>query len=286
MTVDKARILLAQAIDDPQLILVTGKGGVGKTTIAKLLVKLAHAAGIRALLIGFDNTSSKSVPGDLEQVTLEPDAVMIEYLETHGFGPLASKLVQSGVIDSVATAIPGIRDLLMLGKIKQLVNLRKWDLIVVDSPASGHALSLFSSPDGLINIASDGPIAKQSDDVINLLHDHQATGVVIVAIPEETPVQESIELHEAITAKLDMRVVSVIVNQIPKKPPLDCTNLDPGSAEWHACSFLSSKHEQASRQIERIRSAFEIPVVELPSVDPGLGSDDASTRLLMELLVP
>ncbi|WP_298336230.1 ArsA-related P-loop ATPase [Ferrimicrobium sp.] len=264
MQTAKARIILSELIGDPRLVLVTGKGGVGKSSVARLIALVAQTAGLKPLLVLFDEFGGES--DGIEQVILLPDAVMLEYLETHGFGPLAQRLLKSGVIDAVSTAIPGIRDLLVLAKIKQLVNSGIYDLVLVDAPASGHLLSLLSSPDGLGAIATDGPIASQSADVIALLRDQELTGVVLVTLPEETPVQETSEVYTNLTTLLATHVLSCVVNRMPAMVHrLD--DLMPGSAEDRANQYLTSRSDFAQAQVQVVRGLLPVPVFEFPFVE-------------------
>jgi|GEM_PF-3093484 anion-transporting ArsA/GET3 family ATPase len=274
----KARIILSELVGDPRLVLVTGKGGVGKSSIARLIAMIAEAASLKPLLVLFDEFGGAS--SGIEQVILLPDAVMLEYLETHGFGPLAQRLLKSGVIDAVSTAIPGIRDLLVLAKIKQLVNSGIYDLVLVDAPASGHLLSLLSSPDGLSAIASDGPIAQQSADVLELLRDQELTGVVLVTLPEETPVQETTEVYTHLTTSLATNVLSCIVNRMPAMVEVRSDLVD-GTAEQQANQYLASRSGFANKQARSIRELLGIPTFEFPYVE-GASQPSRAARFLYD----
>ncbi|ACU53207.1 Anion-transporting ATPase [Acidimicrobium ferrooxidans DSM 10331] len=263
MDVDTARIRLGALVGDPRLVIVTGKGGTGKTTVSLLVGLLAERAGLRPLVVHVDDAPRQHP--EVRAVTLRPEAVMLEYLETHGFGALAGRLVQAGVLDAVATAIPGIRDLLLLAKVKQLVNAATLDLVILDAPASGHALSLLSSPEGLADIASDGPIAQQSAEVIELLGDHDTTGALVVTIPEETPIAETRELLEALPTRADINVLSVVVNQMPLAPPAGSAR--PGSREATAASYLRQRWALAQTQLEGARDVLGARSFVLPHLD-------------------
>ncbi|SHE42805.1 Anion-transporting ATPase, ArsA/GET3 family [Ferrithrix thermotolerans DSM 19514] len=233
--------LLAEIADDPKVIFVTGKGGVGKTTVSTLLVKTARDSGLRCaeIVLGdfakleiqdedevdlaSEDPGPEQMPKDIlsdngdskkDTINIDPSDALVEYMQDHGFGKVASRLIATGVIGVVSTAIPGIRDLLLLGKIKQIERDLDYDLLVVDSPATGHALSFLSSPSGLRDIASIGPLRSQAEDVIAMLQDPQRVGCVIVTIPEETPVAESMELLNLLTNKIGVKVTSVVINQV------------------------------------------------------------------------
>jgi len=279
MDARRARILLAELVGDPRLVIVSGKGGVGKSTIARVLARLARAAELRAVVVSFDSFSP-SEEGVEEQVLLA-DAVMLDYLETHGFGPLASRLVHSGVVDAVATAIPGLRDLLVLGKIKAIVNSGSHDLVLVDAPASGHLLSLLTSPEGLGEIASDGPIAEQARDVLALIRDHDVAGVLLVTLPEETPVLETEEVFRTLVSKVGASVLSCVVNRMP--PPA-AGRAAPGTREAAASEYLARVHGLAADQLAILRDRLPVPLFLAPRIALGsVGAPPVSVELLGRL---
>ena len=108
-------------------------------------------------------------------------------------GRISKRLVSSGALDVVATAIPGIRDILVLGKIKQLERGSGADLILVDAPATGHAMTFLSSAQGLLDAARSGPVRAQAAEVVELLTDPERCQVALVTLPEEMPVNEVVE---------------------------------------------------------------------------------------------
>ncbi len=276
MLISRARILLGQMIGDPKLVIVTGKGGVGKSSVSRLLARLAQLAGLHPLLVLFDDLATYREGDDLEVLVLKPEPVMVEYLESHGFGALAGHMAKSGVLGAVSTAIPGIRDLLLLAKLNQLVNAAKHDVIILDAPASGHALSLLTSPEGLGGIATEGPVATQSIEVLELLRDHEKTGAVIVTLPEETPIQEAEELMARLGGPLGVNVLSCVVNQMPPGLPAGAElGLADGSAEAAAFHYRLGRYQAAAAHVSRVESAFGSRVALLPWV--GFRDDVAET---------
>ena len=149
---------------------MAGKGGVGKTTMAAAIARMAAEAGRSVLIVELEGksgiTGAFGLAEDLgyEEVELRrpgrpgqgpirarritPDDALVEYLEDHGLKRVSKRLVSSGVVDVVSTAIPGIRDVLVLGKVKQLEREEVADLIVVDAPATGHAITFLTSAAG------------------------------------------------------------------------------------------------------------------------------------------
>ena len=116
-----------------------------------------------------------------------------EYLHEHGFRVIAKRLATTGVIDVVGTAAPGIDDLVVLGKVKQLERSGEWDLIVVDGPAAGHAVTFLTSAAGLRDAVRSGPVRAQADEVVTMLGDPARCQVVLVTVLETTPVNELLE---------------------------------------------------------------------------------------------
>ena len=123
-----------------RVTVVAGKGGVGKTTVTAVLATAAAAAGMRVLVVELDGKPVLAdLVGDVPLLSLSAQIALEEYLRDHGFGRVAKRLASSGVIDVVSTAAPGIDDIVVLGKIKQLERSGDWDAIVVDGPAEPRA---------------------------------------------------------------------------------------------------------------------------------------------------
>ncbi len=277
------------------ICLVTGKGGVGKSTFSRLLANLAARTSKNVLLVRLsdftdlaptdadasDRPATDTSPeissnrGGYRVMNLEPKTVLIEYLIDHGLGSVASKLLSTGIINVVATAIPGIRDLLLLGKLKQLDATGDFDLIVVDLPASGHALTFLTTPAGLLEIARVGPLRTQAEDVMAMLEDHKRASCVIVTIPEETPVTESLELLDSIRTRTALKVASLAVNQIlphigASSQPIE--HFDPDAQK--AWDFRQQKFSSQMQQLSRLVDKFDETVVATEIVDTPGGRPD------------
>ena len=196
-----------------RVLIVAGKGGVGKTTITAALAKMASSSGLNVLVVELEGKSgvpaafgrehsldydeavldSLSADGAVRARRITPDDALVEYLADHGMKRISKRLASSGALDVVATAIPGIRDILVLGKVKQLERDDPSDLILVDAPATGHAMTFLSSAKGLLGAARSGPVRAQAADVVELLSDAKRCQVVLVTLPEEMPVNEAVE---------------------------------------------------------------------------------------------
>ena len=132
----------------------------------------------------------------------------------------------------VATAIPGIRDVLVLGKVKQLERARSADLIVVDAPATGHAVTFLTSASGLVDAARGGPLRTQALEVVELLNDPNRCRVMLVTLPEELPVSETIESAYTLEDKAGVQLGPVVVNACDPEP----RGLDTPAAEVAAAA--------------------------------------------------
>ncbi|MEO6120971.1 MAG: ArsA-related P-loop ATPase, partial [Acidimicrobiales bacterium] len=191
-----------------RVFIVAGKGGVGKTTVSATLARMAAAAGLTSLVVEIEPTSGLAAAFGRDEAlgydevelapgirgrALTPDDALVEYLQDHGMGRLSRRLLSSGAIDVVATATPGIKDILVLGKVKYLERSRAADVIVVDAPAAGHAVRFLTSAAGLIDAVRSGPIRTQAEDVAELLADPARCQVLLVTLAEETPVNEVVE---------------------------------------------------------------------------------------------
>jgi anion-transporting ArsA/GET3 family ATPase len=217
---------LAQFCSTSRVIIVAGKGGVGKTTVTATLAVAAARTGMSVLIVevegksglaaAFDKPSlgyeeSDLAPG-VRARTLTPDAALVDWLENNGLKRVSKRLVQTGALDIVATAVPGMKDILVLGKVKSLDVQRSADLIIVDAPAAGHAVTFLTSAQGLLDAVSVGPVRKQATDVIELLGDPERCQVLLVTIPEETPVSELVDTAFAIEDRTGVCLGPVVVN--------------------------------------------------------------------------
>ncbi|MGB7049993.1 MAG: ArsA-related P-loop ATPase [Acidimicrobiales bacterium] len=227
-----------------RVLIVAGKGGVGKTTVTAALAHLASHAGLSVLVVELegreglstafgqegrldyagsvlraagatpeDGEDDTAVPaGSVRARTITPDDALLEYLADHGLGRVSKRLMATGIVDLVAGAIPGIKDILVLGKIKQIERNRLADVILVDAPATGHTLTFLSSASGLLDAARGGPIRSQAADVVDLLSDPTRCQVVLVTLPEEMPVNEVVDAAFALEDRVGVALGPIIVN--------------------------------------------------------------------------
>jgi Mrp family chromosome partitioning ATPase len=282
-----------------RLVIVAGKGGVGKTTVSAALAHAAALTGLSTLIVevegrtglpamfgqgelGYDDVVLSPGGGpdgaaDVRARTLTADAALLEYLRDHGLSRLSKRLVSSGALDVVATAAPGIKDILLLGKVKQLERAGTADLIVLDAPAAGHAIAFLQAARILLDTVSVGPINAQARDVLELLEDHRRCQVMLVTIPEETPVNEAIETAFSLEDRVGVGLGPIVVNGlVPEIPGLDVdpvvaaeqagVALRPGEPEALAASasFRRGRMALQAEQIARLEEQLPLPQLRLP----------------------
>jgi arsenite-transporting ATPase len=265
-----------QSLTAARVVVVAGKGGVGKTTVTAVIARAASSAGRRVLVVELDGKPALAglVP-DIEVLAISAPDALDEYLRDHGFARIAKRLNRTGVIDVVGTAAPGIDDIVVLGKIKQLERSGDYDLIVVDGPAAGHAITFLTSAAGLADAVSSGPVRAQADDVLELLHDPARCQVVLVTLPETTPVNEVVETAFALEDEVGVQLGPVVVNGVDIGAPLPddetaraaVSALDADTAETllDAAAFRRSRRVMEAEEIARLAAELPIPKVTLPA---------------------
>ncbi len=261
-----------------RLVVVAGKGGVGKTTVTAVLARAAADAGLRVLAVDLDGKPTLAdLVGDVPHLSLTAPDALAEYLETHGLKRVAKRLAASGIIDVVSTAAPGIDDIVVLGKLKSLERSGDHDLIVVDGPAAGHAITFLLSARGLLDTVRGGPIRTQALEVLEMLGDPDRCQVVLVTLPETTPVNELVETAYALEEQVGVQLGPVVVNGVDGGDG-DLTipdGTDPALAA--AAAFRNARRAMHRREIERLSDALAIDQIHLPHVvTAGITRDDVA----------
>jgi anion-transporting ArsA/GET3 family ATPase len=272
-----------------RVLIVAGKGGVGKTTITAALAHLAAQAGLSVLVVELegrsgvptafgmqapldyagavlkaagavpigevDEASAPIPPGTVRARTITPDDALLEYLADHGLRRVSKRLMSSGIVDLVAGSIPGIRDVLVLGKVKQIERSGIADLVLVDAPATGHTMTFLSSASGLLDAARSGPVRAQAADVVELLSDPSRCQVALVTLPEEMPVNEAVEAAYQLEDKVGVALGPVIVNGC--YPPLQALGVPAVEAAIEAGVRLDAALANALDQARKFRLTRE-----------------------------
>ncbi len=265
-----------QSLTAARVVVVAGKGGVGKTTVTAVIARAASDEGRRVLVVELDGKPALAeLLPDIEVLAISAPEALDEYLRDHGFARIAKRLNRTGVIDVVGTAAPGIDDIVVLGKIKQLERSGDYDLIVVDGPAAGHAITFLTSAAGLADAVGSGPVREQADDVLELLHDGERCQVVLVTLPETTPVNEVVETAFALEDDVGVQLGPVVVNAVDLGEALPddadvrraTAELDAATAQGlvAAAAFRRSRREMEAGEIARLATELPIPKVTLPA---------------------
>jgi anion-transporting ArsA/GET3 family ATPase len=287
--------------DASRLLIVAGKGGVGKTVVSAALARAAARSGRSALLIEVEGKSG--LPAmfgqgqlDYEEVvlspgggpsgdaevrarTITPDEALIDYLQVHGLSRVSKRLISSGALDMVATAVPGIKDILVLGKVKSLDIIRTADVMILDAPAAGHAITFLQAARALLDTVRVGPINAQAKDVLEMLTDQERCRVLLVTLPEETPVNELVDtafnLEDRVGVALGPVVVNGVYDQIPgvaadpvaAAAAAGVTLRDGEAAELAAAAaFRRERTELQLEQLGRLADQLPLPQLHLPFV--------------------
>jgi len=277
-------------LSSQRLVIVTGKGGAGKTTVTAALGRAAADAGRRVLAVEIGRGSlgpllgkerlgaepTRVAPG-LAAATIEPEEALRDFVEgVLRFRILARRLLESTTFQVLAAAAPGLPELLALHRLRGWVDARRLgrpvhDLVLVDAPASGHSLPLLGAPRTLGAVARIGPIAELLGQIERLLADHARTLVCVVTTPEELAIRETIELHRGI-ARLGLAVAPPIVNALPPRrfTAADAEALDRledacGPHPYlRAARFQLARRRHADGQMTTLRQALGVAPVRLP----------------------
>ncbi|MEA2365621.1 MAG: hypothetical protein QOI32_1133 [Thermoleophilaceae bacterium] len=288
------------SILDKRLVLVTGKGGVGKTTVAAALGLAAARRGKRVVVceVAGRDRMAELVP-ELTTVSVDPEQAKQEWLRYQlKSRTLAGVLGGSRLFQYLTAAAPGLSELVTMGKVWDLAQLERrtgsdvFDLAIVDAPSTGHALAMLRSPSTFAAVARVGPVGRHAATIDRSLRDPAHTGVLTVALPEEMPVNETVEFERALGRELDMAVDAIVVNAVHparfRSPEVDrLRNVSGGSAVTQAALGAAlSEHKRARAehgQVRRLRRAATAPVATLPRVfEPELGVEELE-RLSVEL---
>src|SRR5207248_6340991 len=307
---------LMPSIFDRNLIYVTGKGGVGRSTVAGALGLVASARGRRTIVCEvaergqlpgvfgreLEGPEELELADGLWATSIDPQAALEEWLRTQVGGPLVRLLAQSSAFQYFVAAAPGARELVTIVKVWELAQRKRWkpgaegyDLVIVDAPASGHGVNMLRTPKTYGDLARVGPIRKQADQVTRFLRDRRRTAYLAVALAEEMPVSETLEVDRALRENVGTGFGTIVVNGVyPRR--FDKADVDRlaaaaanGAAPAARAALRAARGEFSwaraqQGQLRRLRRAAEkAEVVTLPFLfAPELGRPELE-RLSAEL---
>jgi anion-transporting ArsA/GET3 family ATPase len=297
---------LASNILDKRVIFVTGKGGVGKSTVAAALGFAAAREGKRAIVcevaqqermsrfferqgVGYHETE---ISPNLFAFSIDPQRALEEYLLLQiKVKPVYDLMFKNRVFTYFAAATPGLRELVTIGKVWELAQLdrrvkrgAKYDVVIVDAPATGHGVGILKTPKTFGDIARVGPIKRQADSIYRFVTDPKLTSVCAVAWPEEMPVNETLDLQRNLKKELGLKIDRVFMNGIypdlfddgeakvlRERLEAETTSNggDAGVIRRAALRAAVSEHRRATahrEQLERLAQGLRKDVVELPFV--------------------
>ena len=299
-----------------RLILVTGKGGVGRSTVAAAIASACARSGRKTLLYEanandrfgsfFDRapvgTSIVPLAPNLHAVNTEPSAALEEYgLMVLRFKRVYKMVFENRVMRYFLRAIPGLDDYSILGKAWYHTTEKKrgrpvWDTLVFDMPASGHTMTMLNIPKVIVETVPDGPLTRDAHLLSELLRDPKRTGLVLVTLAEEMPTNEARELATALDERLRIPVSRLVVNQVyPDRLPedsvqsqvLDALGETRASGEDRDASLdplvAHANLYRARRRLNEtylriLRESIDAPMCELPFLFvPTLRPDDIQT---------
>lgn len=252
-----------------QLLIVTGKGGIGKTVIACALAKRARTLGRRVLVVEQSSVEQigplLGIPNVVHEETWIDGLGAANFTAGGNFSDFITKhlmksslldiVVKNKVVHSFFTAIPGFSELMLLGRIYYAMNLApkdRPDLIIMDAYASGHFLSLMTTPEAVLNSGLAGPILHQTTKVRDWLADKTKCGTVYVAVPEELVVSETLEFLPILVAKSPVSIDALIMNRCLSSS----SGLDPSSPAYVFSSDGAAKQASALSHCAKSLSGF------------------------------
>ncbi|AXV05364.1 Arsenical pump-driving ATPase [Euzebya pacifica] len=310
-----------------RLLLVTGKGGVGKSTLAASLALAGSRLGRRTCLVEVEGRQAFSsifstAPWDFEErefrpslygLSIDPEASLTEYLSMFYGAQRITKLVaRTPAVEFATQAAPGIKDVLLIGKVKEMERRRRddgqfeYDLIVVDAPPTGRIVNFLAAPDATTELVNVGPVRQQAQTVIDMLTDSSRTAVLLTTLLEEMPVTETADSIRDLT-QLGVPLGPVLINRAVQ-PAMDdaalkhlagmdreavqrvladlgIDDVDASTAE----ALLDTGHthlgrlDLAERMRQRVADEIDLPSLELPFVADATRPEEIVTAIAATL---
>lgn len=286
-----------------RLLFFTGKGGVGKSTVAAAMALLAADHGKRVLVVDVDAKGTitdhfeharvgfkpREVAPGVCALAMDTEASLREYLRLNLKVPVVGRLGPlAHVLDFVATAAPGVKEVLTIGKIcwevrESIEGRADWDLVIVDAAATGHVISQLGAPDAIRDLVAVGPVRSQTEWMTQILADPAITALNVVATPEEMPVAETIDLVTRARTEVDVPLGCVIVNRVlpelfthadeavfealREPEPMAVLTAQAGAgaeAVLDAARLAVSLRRSRAEHLTRLRDAVDLPLLYVP----------------------
>lgn len=305
---------LLESLLSRRVLFVAGKGGTGKSTITAALALLGARAGKRVLAIDVDGKEDLAAALGSHAVGFKPHLVQQrisvlaldaqesfqEYLRIYFKVPRLTRLTPlARVFDFIASAVPGPRDMLVVGKIAYEERRREpngrpvWDIIVVDCAASGHVVSHLAAARAMLSLVRGGIIRSQVEWIDSLIRDPARTAVALCALPEEMPVVEAIELHERLRKEAGVSIDVCFLNRVildpvrpaqralvealVRAPHEEAVEAKLGGAPQSiadALELAGRLYTAGVGETRRLRAKIPVPVVRVPltAARPGLAT--------------
>jgi anion-transporting ArsA/GET3 family ATPase len=310
-------------LDRARLLVVTGKGGTGKTTVAAALAVAAGLRGRRALVVEVEGRQGLArlfgrrslghqetrVAERVAGLAVDPEASLREYLGRYGFAPLARLLTWARLTHFITAAAPGLGDVLLVGKVWEAATRAKggYDLVVLDAPPTGRVVPFLRAPETVAELARVGPIRHQAERVRELIDDPRRTAVLLTCLPEELPVTETLEGVASLRAA-GLPVASVVANRVTDDrlggragrlaalardpaPLLAAAGRAGADLDGPGIGVLVAEARDRQRQVTRERRLLKelragvggLAVTELPFLAGGVGGPDGVRALAHRL---
>lgn len=271
-------VSLFERLERQQLVVVTGKGGVGKTTLTAVLGRRLAAAGRRTLLLEIDPRESLhqllgtepsggeiiAAGEHLSAQNLQARAVIHDLVrEKVPIRALARRIVESPLFEHFADGAPGLKEMAVLGYALRMVegfHRRPVDVVVLDAPATGHGASMLAAPMLLAQSITGGQLGEMAASLGSFIADPSRCGVVVVTMGEEMPVQEAIELVQLLDEKMGRPPELVVANACYPEPP----RTTPRDADKAVMTLWRERHAVNRRELGRLGSSWKGPLAELP----------------------
>jgi len=300
---------LAHSLLSRRLVIVTGKGGTGKTTVTASLALAGAREGRRVLVVEvgrdeqvprlFDKNSSpvgyagRRVAPGITAMRIDPFDALAEYLGIQiRVRSIVDLVLDNAAFRQLMTAAPGWRDLITLGKIWHLERMRdeagrfRFDLIIVDAPATGHSVTFLDSPRVVVSAVRAGPLRRQTQEVEDMLTDRDHCTLLPVALAEELPARETAELVERVTKEVGVGIEAVVVNDVVPFPfPPGLEDLDTILARLpdtplaghlrtktlaECAAYVRARSELNRRYLTEIERTTKLPTIVLPHLQGGV----------------